>query len=73
MLEPLHSYFCEDLIRSENVASYEHVRQRTRVPIAVGEQFGVAYWADVYCLGSRRSTRKHRSPDHNHIAHHDRR
>ena len=40
MLEPLHPYFCEDLIRSENVASYEHVRQRTRVPIAVGEQFG---------------------------------
>jgi galactonate dehydratase len=28
------------LIRSENVASYEHVRQQTRVPIAVGEQFG---------------------------------
>lgn len=40
MLEPLHPYFCEDLIRSENVTSYEHVRQRTRVPIAVGEQFG---------------------------------
>jgi L-alanine-DL-glutamate epimerase-like enolase superfamily enzyme len=40
MLEPLHPYFCEDLIRSENVVSYETVRQRTRVPIAVGEQFG---------------------------------
>ncbi len=40
MLEPLHPYFCEDLIRSENVTSYEHVRQSTRVPIAVGEQFG---------------------------------
>jgi len=40
MLEPLHPYFCEDLIRSENVLSYETVRQRTRVPIAVGEQFG---------------------------------
>lgn len=40
LLEPLHPYFCEDLIRSENVTSYEHVRQRTRVPIAVGEQFG---------------------------------
>ena len=36
MLEPLHPYFCEDLIRSENVTSYEHVRQSTRVPIAVG-------------------------------------
>jgi galactonate dehydratase len=40
MLEPLHPYFCEDLIRSENVTSYENLRQRTRVPIAVGEQFG---------------------------------
>jgi galactonate dehydratase len=40
LLEPLHPYFCEDLIRSENVTSYETVRQRTRVPIAVGEQFG---------------------------------
>lgn len=40
LLEPLHPYFCEDLIRSEGVDSYETVRQRTRVPIAVGEQFG---------------------------------
>ena len=40
MLERLHPYFCEDLIRSENVTSYENIRHRTRVPIAVGEQFG---------------------------------
>jgi galactonate dehydratase len=40
LLEPLHPYFCEDLIRSEGVDSYETVRSRTRVPIAVGEQFG---------------------------------
>lgn len=40
LLEPMHPYFCEDLIRSENPLSYETVRQRTRVPIAVGEQFG---------------------------------
>ena len=40
LLEPLHPYFCEDLIRSENVVSYETIRERTRVPIAVGEQFG---------------------------------
>ena len=33
-------YFCEGLIRSENVTSYENLCQRTRVPIAVGEQFG---------------------------------
>jgi L-alanine-DL-glutamate epimerase-like enolase superfamily enzyme len=32
LLEPLHPYFCEDLIRSENAASYETIRQRTRVP-----------------------------------------
>jgi galactonate dehydratase len=40
LLEPLHPYFCEDLIRSEGVDSYENIRQRVRVPIAVGEQFG---------------------------------
>jgi galactonate dehydratase len=40
MLEPLHPYFCEDLIRSEGPMSYETIRERTRVPIAVGEQFG---------------------------------
>jgi L-alanine-DL-glutamate epimerase-like enolase superfamily enzyme len=40
LLEPLHPYFCEDLIRSEGVLSYETIRERTRVPIAVGEQFG---------------------------------
>jgi L-alanine-DL-glutamate epimerase-like enolase superfamily enzyme len=40
LLEPLHPYFIEDLIRSEGVDSYEQVRARTRVPIAVGEQFG---------------------------------
>ena len=48
MLEPLHPYFCEDLIRSEGVDSYETVRQRTRVPVAVGEQFG--YKWDVNTL-----------------------
>ena len=40
LLEPLHPYFIEDLIRSEGVDSYETIRGRTRVPIAVGEQFG---------------------------------
>ena len=40
LIEPLHPYFCEDLIRSEGVDSYETIRERTRVPIAVGEQFG---------------------------------
>jgi galactonate dehydratase len=40
LIEPLHPYFCEDLIRSENVDSYETLRGRVRVPIAVGEQFG---------------------------------
>jgi L-alanine-DL-glutamate epimerase-like enolase superfamily enzyme len=40
MLEPLHPYFCEDLIRSENSDAYVTIRERTKVPIAVGEQFG---------------------------------
>lgn len=40
LIEPLHPYFVEDLIRSESVDSYENIRQRVRVPIAVGEQFG---------------------------------
>lgn len=40
LIEPLHPYFCEDLIRSEGIDSYENLRQRVRVPIAVGEQFG---------------------------------
>ena len=48
LLEPLHPYFCEDLIRSEGVSSYETIRQRTRVPIAVAEQFG--YKWDVNAL-----------------------
>ena len=36
----LHPYFIEDLIRSENIDAYETIRQRTRVPIAMGEQLG---------------------------------
>jgi L-alanine-DL-glutamate epimerase-like enolase superfamily enzyme len=36
----LHPYFVEDLIRSENPGAYETIRQLTKVPIAVGEQFG---------------------------------
>jgi len=48
LLEPLHPYFCEDLIRSEGVMSYQTIRERTRVPIAVGEQFG--YKWDINAL-----------------------
>ena len=51
LLEPLHPYFCEDLIRSENVVSYATIRERTRVPIAVGEQFG--YKWDINTLIER--------------------
>jgi L-alanine-DL-glutamate epimerase-like enolase superfamily enzyme len=40
MIEPLHPYFVEDLIRSENPDAYAAIRERTKVPIAVGEQFG---------------------------------
>jgi galactonate dehydratase len=51
LLEPLHPYFCEDLIRSEGVDSYATMRERTRVPIAVGEQFG--YKWDINTLIER--------------------
>jgi L-alanine-DL-glutamate epimerase-like enolase superfamily enzyme len=51
LLEPLHPYFCEDLIRSEGVDSYATIRERTRVPIAVGEQFG--YKWDINTLIER--------------------
>ena len=53
MIEDAHlaPYFCEDLIRSENVDAYESMRQRTKVPIAVGEQFG--YKWDVNTLIER--------------------
>ena len=39
-LEALEPYFVEDIIRSENPGVYKTVRQMTKVPIAVGEQFG---------------------------------
>jgi len=39
-LEELEPYFVEDIIRSENPEVYERIRQMTKAPIAVGEQFG---------------------------------
>jgi L-alanine-DL-glutamate epimerase-like enolase superfamily enzyme len=39
-IEDLEPYFVEDLIRSENPDMYRMVRNMTKVPIAVGEQFG---------------------------------
>ncbi|MEO8417048.1 MAG: mandelate racemase/muconate lactonizing enzyme family protein [Ginsengibacter sp.] len=39
-IENLEPYFVEDIIRSENPEVYKTVRQSTKVPIAVGEQFG---------------------------------
>jgi L-alanine-DL-glutamate epimerase-like enolase superfamily enzyme len=39
-LELLEPYFVEDIVRSENPAVYKTVRTMTKVPIAVGEQFG---------------------------------
>ena len=39
-LEELEPYFVEDIIRSENPQVYRTIRQKTKVPIAVGEQFG---------------------------------
>jgi len=40
LIEPLEPYFAEDLIRSENSDVYRELRQKVKVPIAVGEQFG---------------------------------
>ena len=40
LIEPLEPYFAEDLIRSENTGVYRELRQKVKVPIAVGEQFG---------------------------------
>jgi L-alanine-DL-glutamate epimerase-like enolase superfamily enzyme len=48
LIEPLHPYFCEDLIRSENWETYKIIRGRTKVPIATGEEFG-AKW-DINAL-----------------------
>lgn len=39
-LQLLEPYFVEDIIRSENPGVYKTIRQMTKVPIAVGEQFG---------------------------------
>lgn len=39
-LEEMEPYFVEDIIRSENPEVYERIRLMTKVPIAVGEQFG---------------------------------
>jgi L-alanine-DL-glutamate epimerase-like enolase superfamily enzyme len=40
LIEPLAPYFVEDPLRSENLAIYQDLRARVRVPIAVGEQLG---------------------------------
>ncbi len=40
VIQNLEPYFVEDLIRSENPGVYKTLRQLTKVPIAVGEQFG---------------------------------
>ncbi|MCB1123333.1 MAG: mandelate racemase/muconate lactonizing enzyme family protein [Verrucomicrobiae bacterium] len=40
MIEHLRPVFVEDLVRSENPGVYRALRDRVKVPIAVGEQFG---------------------------------
>lgn len=40
LIEPLAPYFVEDPLRSENLAIYQDLRGRVKVPLAVGEQFG---------------------------------
>ena len=39
-IEELGPYFVEDILRSENIDMYRKIRTMTKVPIAVGEQFG---------------------------------
>ncbi|HJT42681.1 MAG TPA: enolase C-terminal domain-like protein [Rhizomicrobium sp.] len=39
-IEPLRPYFAEDIVRSDNLATYRLVRSKTKVPIAVGEVLG---------------------------------
>jgi len=38
--EPIHPFFMEDPLRSENPDSFKTLRPRTAVPLAAGEQFG---------------------------------
>ncbi|MAG37317.1 MAG: hypothetical protein CL878_13870, partial [Dehalococcoidia bacterium] len=38
-VEEFHPFFIEDPIRSENPASFHHLRQHVSVPLAAGEQF----------------------------------
>jgi L-alanine-DL-glutamate epimerase-like enolase superfamily enzyme len=38
-VETFHPYFIEDPLRSENPDSFRHLRSRTAVPLAAGEQF----------------------------------
>jgi L-alanine-DL-glutamate epimerase-like enolase superfamily enzyme len=40
MIEPLRPYFVEDLLRSDNLQSYELLRRQVKVPVAVGEVLG---------------------------------
>ncbi len=40
LLEPLNPLFVEDPLRSENPGALAEFRARSRVPVAVGEQFG---------------------------------
>jgi L-alanine-DL-glutamate epimerase-like enolase superfamily enzyme len=39
-VEPLHPFFVEDPLRSENPDSFKTLRPRVGVPLAAGEQFG---------------------------------
>ncbi len=43
LIEPLHPYFVEDPIRSENLDVYEVLRSQIKVPIAMGEQLGTRW------------------------------
>ena len=38
-VEPYHLYFLEDILAPEDIGWFEHVRQRTSTPLAMGELF----------------------------------
>ena len=40
MIAPYRPYFVEDLVRSDNLATYKLVRDKVKVPVAVGEVLG---------------------------------
>lgn len=48
LIYPLGPYFCEDMVRSDQGIGYKRLREKVKVPIAVGEVYGDKWeWADI--------------------------